>query len=198
MTRVSLQTVCLCALLLLTERAAARQSQCRGADYVRGGAHGIHVADGEQECVNEKQLQRREDRLLRRYRGRAVAPQVQATRTCDQVMQDARNCERAVEKMLKDPQKRHDKSLRSLSPWEFCIHRDDNRVPHEISVAMCLCQGCIIDRHEDASYNSVPVCGQMMVQWRTQCKNDTNKYVVKREVISIPVACTCVRPVYSE
>ncbi|XP_072235968.1 interleukin-17C-like [Leuresthes tenuis] len=113
-------------------------------------------------------------------------------------MEDARNCEHQVEKMLKDPQRRQDKSPRSLSPWEYCIHRDVNRVPHEISVAMCLCQGCVINQDEDASYNSVPVCGQMMVLWRMQCPHDPNKYVVKKEVISIPVACTCVKPVYSK
>ncbi|KAI3377279.1 hypothetical protein L3Q82_008489 [Scortum barcoo] len=72
--------------------------------------------------------------------------------------------------------------------------RDDSRIPHEISVAECLCSGCIVNQREESTYNSVPVFAQRMVLKKSRCPDNPNKYVVRRDVIKVPVACTCVVP----
>lgn len=70
------------------------------------------------------------------------------------------------------------------------------RVPSEILFAECLCEGCLINQREDHNYNSVPVFSTLRVLMKTPCQDDPNKYVVTEHVIKVPVACTCVVPVY--
>ena len=43
----------------------------------------------------------------------------------------------------------------------FRIHKEENRIPQEIAIAECLCQGCIINQREERMYNSVPVFGKL-------------------------------------
>uniref|UniRef100_A0A3Q2UBS6 Interleukin-17C n=1 Tax=Fundulus heteroclitus TaxID=8078 RepID=A0A3Q2UBS6_FUNHE len=139
------------------------------------------------DCVTEEQLRSREDRFVRRSKVYSVNAQ-SGNRTCAQV----------VEEMRKDPRRFTEQSRRSLSPWEYKVDRDVERIPPEISMAQCLCEGCIINLREDHSYNSVMVKTQMTVLKRKPCPGDPKKYVVKKEIISVPVACTCVKPSYSQ
>ncbi|AWP01004.1 Interleukin 17 D [Scophthalmus maximus] len=76
----------------------------------------------------------------------------------------------------------------------FRTNRDPDRFPPYIVFAECLCRGCVIDRREDLSYNSVPVMVLLTVLRRTRCPGEQNKDLVQKEVISVPVACTCVLP----
>ncbi|XP_061669388.1 interleukin-17C-like, partial [Syngnathoides biaculeatus] len=76
------------------------------------------------------------------------------------------------------------------------LHRDDHRFPCEIVIAECLCQGCIINQREKLSYKSVPVFAPLLVLRKVQCPVDPNKYILKKDLIKIPVACTCVVPKY--
>uniref|UniRef100_A0A3B5L0W2 Interleukin 17c n=1 Tax=Xiphophorus couchianus TaxID=32473 RepID=A0A3B5L0W2_9TELE len=71
------------------------------------------------------------------------------------------------------------------------VHRDADRVPAEISMARCLCDGCIINLREVSSYNSVLVCAQTTVLRRKPCPSDPNKFVVWKELMAVPVGCTC-------
>lgn len=80
----------------------------------------------------------------------------------------------------------------------FSLDRDENRFPDEISFAECLCQGCIIKHHQEMVYNSVPVFAELMVLRKYRCPHDSNQYVVKKDFIKVPVACTCVVPKYAE
>ncbi|KAM4743625.1 interleukin-17C [Anableps anableps] len=185
MTRVNLHTVSLCALLLLlTGRASARRFPC--------APHLSAVSDGDppdplrSKCITEEQLRSREGKFLKKYPVTELSTWNSNT-TCAQVL----------EEMRKEPQRYKEMSQRSLSPWEYSVHRDDDRVPAEISVARCLCEGCIINLHEDPSYNSVTVCAQMTVLRRKPCPGNPNKYVARMELITVPVACTCLRPSYS-
>lgn len=73
-----------------------------------------------------------------------------------------------------------------------------SRFPQEIAVAKCLCQGCIINQHEDLNYNSVPVFAPLKVLRKTRCQDDPSKYVVTKAFIKVPVACTCAVPKYAE
>ncbi|XP_041849970.1 interleukin-17C-like [Melanotaenia boesemani] len=116
-------------------------------------------------------------------------------RTCDQLKESRDTCEQAVDDVLKG--EKNETNLRSLSPWEYCIDRDVGRFPTDISIARCLCQGCVTDQSNNMDYNSVPVCGQMMVLWRKKCPQNPDKYVVRKYFISVPVGCTCVRPGYT-
>lgn len=77
------------------------------------------------------------------------------------------------------------------------MKRDNARVPAEISEATCICNGCIINRMEDHSYNSKTVVTRMMVMKKKQCANDPKKYTVEKEFIEVAVGCICVRPEYS-
>ncbi|XP_042260624.1 interleukin-17C-like [Thunnus maccoyii] len=103
---------------------------------------------------------------------------LQSTRTCEQVAKEMHG----------------EQNNRALSPWEYSIDRDDSRFPHEIAVAKCLCKGCIINRRENHSYNSVPVRAPLTVLMKTPCPSDPDKYVLRKNVIVIYVACTCVSP----
>lgn len=80
----------------------------------------------------------------------------------------------------------------------FSLDHNDSRFPHEITFAKCLCGGCIIRQLEDYTYNSVLLYSKLMVLKKTRCQHDPNKYVVIKQFIDIPVACTCVLPKSTE
>nr|XP_020441285.1 interleukin-17C-like isoform X2 [Monopterus albus] len=127
-------------------------------------------------CVTADELNHRINHFRRNQVPRIVSEiPVQDTRTCAQV-------------------DNNDKSHRSLSPWKYSLDRDVNRFPEVIALAECLCQGCIIDQYEDLTYNSVLVFSHLMVLRKTLCPHDPNKYVVKKDLMKVPVACTCVVP----
>ncbi|XP_027871784.1 interleukin-17C-like [Xiphophorus couchianus] len=186
MTRSGLHIASLCALLLLLQagRTAARRTPC--APQLSGPA-ARDPPGPRPRCVTEAQLRSREDRFLKKYAATELSTQ-SSNRTCAQVL----------EEMRKEPQRFKEKSRRSLSPWEYSVHRDADRVPAEISMARCLCDGCIINLREVSSYNSVLVCAQTTVLRRKPCPSDPNKFVVWKELMAVPVGCTCVRPNYSQ
>ncbi|XP_047437028.1 interleukin-17C-like isoform X2 [Mugil cephalus] len=130
-------------------------------------------------CVDSDNWQRREKawQLIKNQTSGNATPD--AKRTCDQ----------AAREMSEDP------SDRALSPWRLRTDRDDTRFPPEIYVAECLCQGCIIGQRENLSYNSVKVHASLLVLRKSQCPRDPSKYKLTKELIKVPVACTCVRPV---
>ncbi|XP_053181773.1 interleukin-25-like [Scomber japonicus] len=106
----------------------------------------------------------------------------------DYASQDSLTCQQAAKEMEGEPHKR------ALAPWKYSIDTDENRLPHKIAVAECLCGGCIINASETHDYNSVPVKAPLMVLKKTQCPHDPDKYVFKTEFIFVTVACTCVVP----
>ncbi|XP_032376580.1 interleukin-17C [Etheostoma spectabile] len=137
------------------------------------------AAQGRSRCTSADQLDKRANKFLERHRSAlSSTPEPQGASTCAE----------AAEVM------RGDVNRRSLSPWTYNITRDDSRFPHEIPVAVCLCNGCIINQREDTSYNSVPVMARMMVLRKTACPQDTTKYAVKKVFENIAVGCTCVVP----
>ncbi|KAL7406179.1 hypothetical protein ABVT39_014616 [Epinephelus coioides] len=144
------------------------------------------AADGRSsKCIDLRQVNRTVSRLHRywEYWNELWLPKnLKDTQTCAQVAKDMRG----------------ELSNRSLSPWKYRLDREENRHPHEILLAECLCEGCIINQREDMSYNSVPVFAPLMVLRRTLCPSDPNKYEVKKDFIEIPVACTCAVPKYAE
>ncbi|XP_028434505.1 interleukin-17C-like [Perca flavescens] len=87
-----------------------------------------------------------------------------------------------------------DLNRRSMSPWKYCINREDDRFPHKIAVAKCLYEGCIINGREDMNYNSVPVMANLMILKKTPCKQNKTKYMVEKGIEKIAVGCTCVVP----
>ncbi|KPP71090.1 interleukin-17C-like [Scleropages formosus] len=78
-------------------------------------------------------------------------------------------------------------SNRSISPWRY-------RYPKSVAVAVCLCEGCIINGTEDTSYNSVPVRQVRRVLRRVRCPLNSTRYSLKTSLMEVPVACTCVIP----
>lgn len=76
------------------------------------------------------------------------------------------------------------------------MDEDNSRIPSKINFAECLCQGCVINQQEDMTYNSVLVFWTVKVLKKTQCVDDPKKYVVKKELIKVPVACVCAVPNY--
>ncbi|XP_051234429.1 interleukin-17C [Dicentrarchus labrax] len=144
----------------------------------------LYQASSRSTCVSKEQFDSRAEAFLRAYRNTAEL-KVSAE-------PEPRTCEQTVEELQGDLNKR------SLSPWRYSLNRSDDRVPHEIAFAECVCQGCIIDQREDLTYNSVPMLAPLMVLKRSPCPTDRDKYLLKREVIDIPVGCTCALPRYSE
>uniref|UniRef100_A0A8C4S8C3 Interleukin-17C n=1 Tax=Erpetoichthys calabaricus TaxID=27687 RepID=A0A8C4S8C3_ERPCA len=78
------------------------------------------------------------------------------------------------------------------------IHKDHQRIPREIAFAECLCSGCIDIRtgNETNALNSVEIMQSMMVMRMKENSSDQkdSKKIWIVERISVPVACTCVRP----
>ncbi|XP_035508235.1 interleukin-25-like [Morone saxatilis] len=134
-------------------------------------------------CVSKEQFDSRADAFLRSYRRTGLK---------DSAEPEPRTCKQAVEELQGDLNKR------ALSPWRYSLNRSDDRVPHKIAFAECVCQGCIIDQREDLTYNSVQVFAPLMVLIRSPCPTEDNKYLLKKEVIEIPVSCTCALPRYIE
>ncbi|KAK9542270.1 hypothetical protein VZT92_000145 [Zoarces viviparus] len=133
-------------------------------------------------CVGVDQVKNTADRFQRRHWGRlSFLQSTQDTRTCAQTVAEMRG----------------DLSNRSLSPWKYSLNKEDNRIPYKISFAECLCDGCIINQREDMRYNSVPVFASLMVMRKTPCPRDPNKFVVSKDVIKVPVGCTCAVPKYT-
>nr|XP_014352142.1 PREDICTED: interleukin-17F-like [Latimeria chalumnae] len=81
---------------------------------------------------------------------------------------------------------------RSISPWNYTINHDPNRIPSEIREAKCLYMRCLDARGEqDNQLNSVPIKQEILVikrHWK-QCKYS---YKLQRQVLI--VGCSCVRP----
>uniref|UniRef100_A0A4W5M1G4 Interleukin 17c n=1 Tax=Hucho hucho TaxID=62062 RepID=A0A4W5M1G4_9TELE len=83
---------------------------------------------------------------------------------------------------------------RSLSPWRYRIDEREDRIPAKIMVAECLYEGCILNKHEDMNYNSVPVLTTFKVLQKTACPGNPGHYLMTVDSVTIPVACTCVVP----
>ncbi|XP_034019535.1 interleukin-17C-like [Thalassophryne amazonica] len=136
----------------------------------------LKSAAGSRPCVSAHAADRRATRLLRYWdKLRALTVHRNHSSTCVQTGAQLH-------------------SERSLSPWRYSIDVDVNRIPCEIAVANCICQGCIINQREDLSYNSVPVVVPLMVFRKAVCPTDPQRYRISREVITVAVACTCVTP----
>uniref|UniRef100_A0A3B5AJ11 Interleukin-17C-like n=1 Tax=Stegastes partitus TaxID=144197 RepID=A0A3B5AJ11_9TELE len=129
-------------------------------------------------CLNATELQRSQQRLERTS---WTFPHVTTP-------QHAPTCAQVAEMLPKDT------AGRSLSPWSYRLDRDDNRFPHEIPVAKCLCEGCIINQREDVNYNSKPVFVWRNVLRKEPCPGDPTRVQVSKEKFKVAVACTCVWP----
>ncbi|XP_070823589.1 interleukin-17C-like [Chaetodon trifascialis] len=141
---------------------------------------------GGSRCISEDEMNKRVDKFQRSYWDKlSVHKNLQPPR-------DARTCAQAAAEM------RGDLCNRSVSPWRYSLDKDVDRIPLEIAVAKCLCQGCIINQSEELSYNSVPVYAQLKVLRRTRCQRDPDKYVLTKDFIKVPVACTCAVPNYAK
>ena len=76
----------------------------------------------------------------------------------------------------------------------YRIDEREDRIPAKILVAECLYEGCIVNKHEDKTYNSVPVLATITVLQKTVCPGNPRHYLVTVDSVTIPVACTCVVP----
>ncbi|XP_056268991.1 interleukin-17C-like [Pseudoliparis swirei] len=130
-------------------------------------------------CLSPEQLSRFQRRLWGRMR---VPANLLDARTCAQTAADMRG----------------DLSNRSLSPWRYRLNVDEDRIPHRIPFAECVCGGCIINRREDLSYNSVPVFASLAVLRKSPCPQNPKKFVLNRGVVDVPVGCTCAVPKYAD
>ncbi|KAJ1083983.1 hypothetical protein NDU88_004138 [Pleurodeles waltl] len=87
---------------------------------------------------------------------------------------------------------------RSISPWRYRIHEDEDRYPQKLAFAECLCSGCISTRtgEENSSLNSVVLEQTMMVLRRKPCHDPPATFTFEVDYIKVPVGCTCVVPKY--
>ncbi|XP_067853695.1 interleukin-17C [Heptranchias perlo] len=92
--------------------------------------------------------------------------------------------------------RKSDFSHRSISPWNYRIDEDENRIPRKLAFAQCLCDGCIdVETGEETlSLNSVPLEQTMMVIQRHSCHGQPRRYSLELKYIKVPVGCTCVLP----
>ncbi|XP_076594863.1 interleukin-17C-like [Chaetodon auriga] len=169
--RLQMVPIFLWSLLILNSQPSSSSSSSSG-----GGSR----------CMSEDEMNNRVDKFQRRYWDKLLVHKNQ------QPLRDARTCAQTAAEMHGDI------CNRSVSPWRYSLDKEVDRIPLEIAVAECLCQGCIINLREELSYNSVPVFAQLMVLRRYKCQRDPGKYVLKRDFIKVAVACTCVVPNYAK
>ncbi|KAM3625510.1 uncharacterized protein V6R79_013214 [Siganus canaliculatus] len=134
-------------------------------------------------CISQKEMQNRMEKFQTSYWDKLSVSK-------SMPRQDARTCAQAAIEM------QGGLNNRAVSPWDYSLNRDEDRFPAEITFANCLCEGCIINHHEDLSYNSVPVSALVVVLRKSRCHDYPDKYVVKKHFIKVPVACTCAVPKY--
>ncbi|KAK5874397.1 hypothetical protein PBY51_019343 [Eleginops maclovinus] len=135
-------------------------------------------------CLSAADVKKKGERFEKKFAEELIFTKILRTAT--------RNCSEAAAEM------REALHQRSLSPWMYIEDRDDDRFPHVISFAKCLCEGCIINKQENFSYNSVLVYAQLPVMEKTKCDGYSDRYKVKQGFINVPVACTCVVPNYTK
>ncbi|KAG7263701.1 hypothetical protein CRUP_007769 [Coryphaenoides rupestris] len=94
---------------------------------------------------------------------------------------------------------------RSISPWRLVYDTDNDRYPHTLAVAQCLCGGCITIKSgdisggtEDFTYNSRQVNQSRTVLRKELCDKpvDGKTHRLVWSTVSVAVACTCVKPKY--
>ncbi|KAK0155991.1 Interleukin-17C [Merluccius polli] len=89
---------------------------------------------------------------------------------------------------------------RSISPWRYVYDTDKDRFPRRISVAECLCGGCITLRPgedtaaEDFTYLSAAVLQHRLVLKKELCKDGRYRLVPHDQAVA--VGCTCATPNY--
>nr|AUG89996.1 interleukin-17C2 [Larimichthys crocea] len=166
MALVSLQTIFLGSMLIFNDHTSS-SSSCSAAAVPSG-------------CMSEDDLRIRGETFEAKYKDR----------TRDLGQKDTREtCEQAAKNLSGGM------NTRSSSPWRYRLNREDDRFPRDIFFAECVCDGCIIDGHKiDLNYNSVRVNASLMVLRKISCPGYHDKYKVRKEIISVPVACTCVMP----
>ncbi|XP_036951948.1 interleukin-17C-like isoform X2 [Acanthopagrus latus] len=132
-------------------------------------------------CVTEDGLNKLVEEFQTKYLDKKVSVHQPDNRTCKQAAEEMQGAE----------------NNRSVSPWRYRLNEDVNRIPPTIPFAECICEGCIIDKQENMSYNSRAVHAWLRIHWKTgKCSN--NKYKVKKDFIKVPVGCTCVVPNYTK
>ncbi|CAJ1050096.1 interleukin-17C [Xyrichtys novacula] len=144
--------------------------------------HNTSAGCGGSKCSCPDSVQNRSEALTRMFERELSIRKNQPSWTCAETARQMKN----------------DVNVRALSPWRYRLDRDQDRIPQDISVAECLCKGCIVNGREDESYVSVPLVGRLLVYKKTQCEGDPNKYRLIREMMSVSVGCTCLVPKYTE
>ncbi|XP_069830148.1 interleukin-17F-like [Dendropsophus ebraccatus] len=82
---------------------------------------------------------------------------------------------------------------RSLSPWDYRLNTDPNRLPFVIPEANCLTFACVdADGNENPDLMSYPMQQEMMVLRREQ-KGCSFSYRLETEEVTL--GCTCVTPI---
>ncbi|XP_069832052.1 interleukin-17A-like [Dendropsophus ebraccatus] len=82
---------------------------------------------------------------------------------------------------------------RSLSPWDYRLNTDPNRLPFVIPEANCLTFACVdADGNENPDLMSYPIQQEMMVLRREQkgCS-----FFYRLETEEVTVGCTCATPI---
>ncbi|KAJ7994478.1 hypothetical protein DPEC_G00249670 [Dallia pectoralis] len=139
-------------------------------------------------CVSLREFERR----AARYIISAHSFQVSTHRSHLQQQWAKQSCARFIQHTESQASAHY--NHRSLSPWGYRIDEREDRFPGRIMVAECLCKGCIVNGHEDLTYNSVPVRATFKVLRKTVCPGNPDQYQVTVDSVTIPVACTCVTP----
>ncbi|XP_055986613.1 interleukin-17F [Sorex fumeus] len=82
---------------------------------------------------------------------------------------------------------------RSISPWDYNVTWDPNRLPSSIAEARCRHLGCLnAEGQEDSSMNSVPIQQEFLVL-RRDSKGCSRSFQLER--VWVTVGCTCVTPI---
>ncbi|XP_063775549.1 interleukin-17A-like isoform X2 [Pseudophryne corroboree] len=83
--------------------------------------------------------------------------------------------------------------LRSLSPWNYRMDKDENRFPAVIAEAVCRHSSCLdAEGVEDPKLSSVPIMQELLVI-RRETRGCQQTFRLHRQWVS--VGCTCIRPV---
>ncbi|XP_076011687.1 interleukin-17F-like [Genypterus blacodes] len=173
MELLSLKQISIGLLMIFNHHTSAST----GASATNATAAAADAAARSPRCISEQIADRRVSRFMKSLRGSVYG---------------------AIETHTRSQQEGNTVACRSLSPWKISIEKEDGRIPHEISRAECISNGCFINQKENFSFNSVPVFAEVIVLRKSLCHSDPTRYNLTRHLVRIPVACTCVVPKYAE
>ncbi|XP_040185304.1 interleukin-17C [Rana temporaria] len=180
--------------------AVISASYCYASRHLRGSHKSHELAN----CFSDQDLAESGEKVAQRFVGHRMDwNKYSSVKLVEQLENPEKRKRRKRNPQVSCPNyevisKGIDISERSISPWTYRIDVDEDRFPQKLAFAKCLCNHCIstFTGKETSSLNSAAVNQSMLVLRKETCPHNRNMYTFRIEYLNVPVACTCVVPLY--